>query len=182
MGNKTTHKSDFPLRPTTTPHVYMGGIQKREVKSSRVGRRAREIVRKNLAFFTKSIHPLIKFNSTNDLLISNNSVSHNKLASNEQEDAVSYQALKESLAQDYGLHASPSWQYIASTIGEPRFPPIDVLPRTWKDSLKVDQQELYGFSTKQVKYQELIYEIILTEQSYVDDLILVYKVYMLLCT
>ncbi|KAI9363850.1 Dbl homology domain-containing protein [Pilaira anomala] len=102
---------------------------------------------------------------------------YHKLPSNQEEDLVAHQAIKDSLAQDYGLHASPSWQYVASTIGEPRFPPIDALPRTWKDSLKPDQQATYGFTSKQIKYQELLYEIILTEQSYVDDLILVYKIF-----
>lgn len=186
MGNKTTNKqNNYPLRPNI-PHVYMGGVQKKvhEAKTSRVGRRARDIVRKNLAFFTKSINPLIKLNSTNDLLLlsssssshSNHSVIYHKLPSSQEEDLVAHQAIKDSLAQEYGLHASPSWQYVASTIGEPRFPPIDALPRTWKESLKPDQQATYGFTSKQIKYQELLYEIILTEQSYVDDLILVYKV------
>lgn len=183
MGNKTTFNNKQNVNNSlrlTTPH--MGGIQKKvhEVKTSRVGRKARDIVKKNLAFFTKSINPLIKNNTTNNLLLSSTSSPSNsvtyKLPSNDEEDTPAHQSIFESLSQEYALHASPSWQYVASTVGEPRFPHIDGLPRNWKDSLKPDQYDLYGFTAKQVKFQELIYEIILTEQSYVDDLILVYKV------
>lgn len=157
----------------------MGGIQKRvyEVKTSRVGKKAKEIVRKNLSFFIKGLNlqSTIKYTATNNHSSSNNNRS-DKLPATEEEDKSTHDALCASLAQEYALHASPSWQYVASTVGEQRFPHVEALPRTWKDSLQPHQRDNYCFTSKQAKYQELIYEIILTEQTYVDDLILVYKV------
>ncbi|KAG0189949.1 hypothetical protein DFQ28_002674 [Apophysomyces sp. BC1034] len=48
---------------------------------------------------------------------------------------------------------------------------------TWKESLCEQHDHMFCLSTKQQQYQELIHEIILTEKSYVADLILVYKVF-----
>ncbi|KAI8098047.1 uncharacterized protein B0P05DRAFT_460925 [Gilbertella persicaria] len=182
MGNKTNNRQlnsyDF-----SRTHVQMGGIHKKvhEAKASRVGRKAKEILKRNLGFFLKkgiSTQQLLNYYATNKYnSLSNINSQNTKLPSNEQEDQQSHQALIHALAQKYALHASPSWQYVASTIGEPKLPPVDALPRTWKESLKPEHQHLYGFTLKQAKYQELIYEIILTEQSYVDDLILVYKIF-----
>lgn len=197
MGNKTnkqTNSYGFP-KP-------IGGIHKKAyggVKSSRVGKKAKEMVKKNLSLFLKGINlqQMIKYNTTNDTSSSssssfsifnkNNSSTNffknfntknnqNKLAANEIDDEQSHQAVSASVNQEFALHASPSWQYVASTIGEPRFPHVDALPRTWKESLTLDQKNSFSCNSKQMKYQELVYEIILTEQSYVDDLILVYKV------
>jgi hypothetical protein len=182
MGNKSTNKHNSNNSLRLSPHVHMGGIQKKvhEAKTSRVGRRARDIVRKNLVFFSKGTNPLLKQNSTNDLVLTSYpTYSSHKLPSNDEEDAPYHQAVFDSLSQEYALHASPSWQYITGTAHEPRFPPVEGLPRNWKQSLKSNELEAYKFDQKQIKYQELIYEIILTEQTYVDDLILVYKVHTL---
>jgi hypothetical protein len=188
MGNKTTFNQTrqsyaYDLSKT---HVNMGGIQKRvyEVKTSRVGKKAKEIVKKNLSFFIKGLkfQSTIKYTSTNDQSSSSSSNINrsDKLPATEEQDKKTHEALSASLAQEYALHASPSWQYVASTVGEQRFPHVEALPRTWKDSLQSHQRDNYCFTSKQAKYQELIYEIILTEQTYVDDLILIYKV--TLCT
>jgi hypothetical protein len=109
-----------------------------------------------------------------------------QLPLNDQGDLATYTSVRDSLSGEYGLHGLHTWQYFSSTIGEMRFPPVDQLPRTWKDSLKSTEQTGFCLTPKQMKYQELIYEIILTEQSYVDDLILINKVglihiYILLC-
>jgi hypothetical protein len=179
MGNKTTYNQTrqsyaYDLSKT---HVNMGGIQKRtyEVKTSRVGKKAKEIVKKNLSFFIKGLNlqSTLKYTTTNDSSTNNRS---DKLPATEEEDKKAHEALCASLAQEYALHASPSWQYLASTVGEQRFPHVESLPRTWKESLQPYQRDNYCFTSKQAKYQELIYEVILTEQTYVDDLILVYKV------
>ncbi|CEP10919.1 hypothetical protein [Parasitella parasitica] len=185
MGNKTnkqTHSYGLP-KP-------VGGVQKKAhggIKSSRVGKKAKEMVKKNLSLFLKGINlqQLIDYSTTNDSSSSsffNNNHSfvkniQNKLAANEIDDEPSHRAISSSVNQEFALHASPSWQYVASTVGEPRFPHVDVLPRTWKESLSADQKNSHSLTSKEMKYQELIYEIILTEQSYVDDLILVYKIF-----
>ncbi|KAI8356160.1 Dbl homology domain-containing protein [Blakeslea trispora] len=185
MGNKSNSNNrqlnSYELSKT---HILTGGIQKKvhEAKASRVGKRARDVLKRNLGFLLKrgiSAHQLLTYYATNDAhsLSSLNSPKTSKLPSNQQEDRQSHHALKESLLKKHALHASPSWQYLASTMGEPRFPPIDALPRTWKESLKPYHHDLYDFTLKQSRYQELIYEVILTEQSYVDDLILVYKIF-----
>ncbi|KAI8636452.1 hypothetical protein BD408DRAFT_426118 [Parasitella parasitica] len=185
MGNKTK-KQNYSfglLKPA-------GGIQKKAhggIKSSRVGKKAKEMVRKNLSLFLKGINlqQLIDYSATNNPSSSsffNNNHSfakniQNKLAANEIDDEPCHKAVSSSVNQEFALHASPSWQYVASTIGEPRFPHVDALPRTWKESMSADQNSSHSLTIKEIKYQELIYEIILTEQSYVDDLILVYKIF-----
>lgn len=180
MGNKTTNKqTNNSLR--LVPHVHLGGIQKRvhEAKTSRVGRKARDIVKKNWTFFAKGMNPLIKYNTNGNLVLSpfpHLSSLSNKLPSNDEEDAPFHQAVYDALSQEYALHASPSSQNLVSATDDTLFPPVDALPRNWKESLKPNQLNLDHFSQKEIKYQELIYEIILTEQSYVDDLILVHKV------
>ncbi|KAG1123723.1 hypothetical protein G6F42_010286 [Rhizopus arrhizus] len=192
MGNKANKQTSSYgfLKPTVR------GIHKKTYGSSRVGKKAKEMVKKNLSLFLKGINlqQMINYSTTNDpsssssLFNKSNSSANfftnfsiksdqNKLAANEIDDEQSHQAVSTSINQEFALHASPSWQYVASTIGEPRFPHVDALPRTWKDSLTTDQKNSYSFTAKQMKYQELIYEIILTEQSYVDDLILVYKIF-----
>ncbi|OBZ91714.1 Intersectin-1, partial [Choanephora cucurbitarum] len=185
MGNKSNSNArQLNAYDLSKTHILLGGIQKKvhEAKASRVGKRAREILKRNLGFLLKrgfSAHQLLTYYATNDAhpLSSVNSPKTSRLPSNDEEDQPSHHALIESLCKKHALHASPSWQYVASTIGEPQFPPIDSLPRTWKESLRPYHHDLYGFTTKQSKYQELIYEVILTEQSYVDDLILVYKIF-----
>lgn len=181
MGNKTTNKQNNNSH-RLVPHVHLGGIQKRvhEAKTSRVGRKARDIVKKNWTFFSKGMNPLIKYNTNGHLALSpfpHLSSLSNKLPSNDEEDAPFHQAVYEALSQEYALHASPSSQNIASVTDDTLFPPVDALPRNWKESLKPDQLNLDQLSPKEIKYQELIYEIILTEQSYVDDLILVHKIF-----
>lgn len=193
MGNKTNKQTSSYgfLKPS------IGGIHKKTYGSSRVGKKAKEMVKKNLSLFLKGINlqQMINYSTTNDPSSSSSSSlfnksnssanfftnfsiksNQNKLAANEIDDEQCHQAVSSSVNQEFALHASPSWQYVASTVGEPRFPHVDALPRTWKESLTADQKNSYCFTAKQMKYQELVYEIILTEQSYVDDLILVYKV------
>ncbi|KAG0784370.1 hypothetical protein G6F22_008339 [Rhizopus arrhizus] len=74
-----------------------------------------------------------------------------------------------------GLHAHPDFQ--TSKEAELWLVPVDAQPRTWKESLQGNYTSIYGFTSKQTKYQELLYEIILTEQCYVDDLILIYEIF-----
>ncbi|KAL0140163.1 hypothetical protein V8B55DRAFT_1504756 [Mucor lusitanicus] len=194
MGNKTNKQTSSYgfLKPS------IGGIHKKTYGSSRVGKKAKEMVKKNLSLFLKGINlqQMINYSTTNDPSSSSSSSlfnksnssanfftnfsiksNQNKLAANEIDDEQCHQAVSSSVNQEFALHASPSWQYVASTVGEPRFPHVDALPRTWKESLTADQKNSYCFTAKQMKYQELVYEIILTEQSYVDDLILVYKIF-----
>ncbi|KAG0165758.1 hypothetical protein DFQ28_008328 [Apophysomyces sp. BC1034] len=48
---------------------------------------------------------------------------------------------------------------------------------TWRDSLSEEHQNTICLSPKQVQYQELIHEIVLTEKTYVADLSLVYHIF-----
>jgi hypothetical protein len=172
MGNGIeNHIKNISLQHSLRPDN--AGIQKKvyEVKTSR--KKARELARKNIAFFSSmSFLSMIKTSNHHHLTPS----SSYQLPWNDQGDLATYTSVRDSLSGEYGLHGLHTWQYFSSTIGEIRFPPVDQLPRTWKDSLKSTEQTGFCLTPKQMKYQELIYEIILTEQSYVDDLILINKV------
>ncbi|KAI8089246.1 Dbl homology domain-containing protein [Halteromyces radiatus] len=50
-------------------------------------------------------------------------------------------------------------------------------PRTWKDSLDPHHFEIMCLTSSQLQFQELLYEVILTEKTYVDDLTLAYKIF-----
>jgi hypothetical protein len=147
-----------------------------ESQHEKVHKRAKDLMKKNVAFFSSMTFASVLKQTHDNTELAPNTATNYKLPSNTQEDLRTHLSLIESLKGDFGLHTLPCWQNASSTMGEPQFPPVESLPRTWKESLKPSHQQEFCLSPKQAKYQELVYEIILTEQSYVDDLILIYKV------
>ncbi|KAI8068725.1 Dbl homology domain-containing protein [Gongronella butleri] len=50
-------------------------------------------------------------------------------------------------------------------------------PRSWKESVDPIYNDLICLNGAQLQFQELLYEVMLTEKSYVDDLTLAYKIF-----
>ncbi|CAO3588876.1 unnamed protein product [Absidia cylindrospora] len=50
-------------------------------------------------------------------------------------------------------------------------------PKSWKDGLSPHDADYFCLNPAQLQFQELLYEVILTENTYVDDLTLAYQIF-----
>ncbi|ORZ12408.1 hypothetical protein BCR42DRAFT_420552 [Absidia repens] len=50
-------------------------------------------------------------------------------------------------------------------------------PKSWKDGLNPHDADYFCLNPAQLQFQELLYEVILTENTYVDDLTLAYQIF-----
>jgi hypothetical protein len=152
-------------------------IQKKtqEVKKTSVlAKKAKELIKKNLHFLMKGKfphqqlqRPLLKVSAEYDH-------KNPRLPSNEQEDNETHLTLEQALTREYALHSSISWR---ASLQHGLARPVDCVPRSWKQATHPLYFKSYNPSKRQLQFQELIYEIILSEQSYLDDLILSHKVF-----
>ncbi|KAI8885520.1 hypothetical protein K501DRAFT_331840 [Backusella circina FSU 941] len=169
----------FDSNSTAPRRLYTKTTQK-ETNNKKVHKKARDVMKKNVAFFSSmTFASMLKTTIYENTELAPSSVTNYRLPLNTQEDLKTHLSLIESLKGDFGLHTLPCWQHASSTTDGPQFPPVEALPRTWKEGLRPSHHQEFCLTAKQTKYQELVYEIILTEQSYVDDLILIYKVFII---
>lgn len=156
--------------------TFNGNIQKKtqEIKkSSTMAKKAKDLLKKNLHFFMKG---KFSYESANHPLITYQPEPNEyTLPQSDEDDQNTHDAVTKCLARPYALHASMSWQ--PSDSDDYKVPSVDKIPRSWKDTMQPEHLAAYNLNKKQLQFQELIYEIVLTEQSYLDDLILTYKVY-----
>ncbi|KAI9260170.1 hypothetical protein BY458DRAFT_516784 [Sporodiniella umbellata] len=103
-----------------------------------------------------------------------NSTSY-KLPSSEQEDEACRRQLALDMGSGVGLHAllDPHEAYKGVIPNNP----VDRQPRIWKEVLTEKHCQTYAFNPEQAKYQEVLYEIIMTEQSYLDDMIMIHEIF-----
>lgn len=165
------------LKQSANNNIIQKKTQEVNKRKSTVTKRARELFKKNLHFFMKGKFPH-QANTHLPLLKDSESV---RLPNSDEEDSARHLALSYALTQQHALHASATWQNLASISQDNQHsqyhsPPVINIPKRWKDTLRPMDLARYNLDKKQIQFQELIYEIILTEQSYLDDLILTYKV------
>lgn len=176
MGNKTVVNDIVSLR-FSKPH-HADGVRKKvhNAKPSRVGKKTREAIKKNFAFIANvsSISTLLKSNSAHSLhYIKNGSI---RSFPSEEEEQATHSKLTAFLGTGLGMNAYPDCMCQESNAAP--MLNMDHQPKTWKDGLSDQPTDALCFTAKQARYQELVYEIITTEQVYVDDLILIHEVNM----
>ncbi|KAG1177716.1 hypothetical protein G6F70_006714 [Rhizopus microsporus] len=175
MGNKTVVNDIVSLR-FSKPH-HADGVRKKvhNAKPSRVGKKTREAIKKNFAFIANvsSISTLLKSNSAHSLhYIKSGSI---KSFPSEEEEQATHSKLTAFLGTGLGMNAYPDCMCQESNAAP--MLNIDHQPKTWRDGLSDQPTDALCFTAKQARYQELVYEIITTEQVYVDDLILIHEIF-----
>ncbi|KAI8989455.1 Dbl homology domain-containing protein [Pilobolus umbonatus] len=162
MVNKT------PSKPTSSRLAWsnkpaQGLIKKKlhEIKGSRILKKSKEFM-KGVAIMSGRKITVCEPEGT--------AVPDNLHLPGEDTDNEPHQALSINIS----VNALSSY-YFSDTI--PEIIHADHLPRTWKESIEYNVDILERLSPKDIKCQEILYEIILTEQIYVDDLVLIYKVF-----
>ncbi|CAO3675805.1 unnamed protein product [Rhizopus stolonifer] len=112
-----------------------------------------------------------------DLFQYQNGIKHNayRLPATEQEDEATHRELAQDIGSGKGLNTLLDRNEFYKELLPNT--PAEEQPRIWRDTLAVEHMQTYGFTSKQCKYQEILYEVILTEQSYLDDLILIHEIF-----